>query len=66
MLKARKHIRTFNNKYKEQKEMMLKTKLVDMSEFIDKKLIYESDEDEEKSDSDIEEEVKEIDEEEEK
>lgn len=29
--------------------MMLKTKLVDMNEFIDKKLIYESDEDDETS-----------------
>ena len=62
-IKARKHIRVFNDKYKEQREMMLKTKLVDMNEFIDKKLIYESDSEEE--DSEIEE-VQEIDEEEKK
>ena len=48
-LKARKHVRVFLDKYKEQKEMMLKTKLVDMNEFIDKKLIYESDSEEEYS-----------------
>lgn len=61
-IKARKQIRVFNDKYKEQKEMMLKTKLVDMNEFIDKKLIYETDEEEEEN-SEIEEVKEEIDEE---
>lgn len=42
--------------------MMLKTKLVDMNEFIDKKLIYETDEEEEEN-SEIEEVKEEIDEE---